>query len=593
MVMTILGAILLLIPLAGLFYFRNKALGLIYIFVGLGFFHLSLSLILQALHLFTYPAVLAANLLLAIGTSIFLFIKRREISFKIKFDWRLIVAAAVIFFELFSVHYLYTGLMASFTGHKNVVNNSYPYPYFSDEWAGVAFTKYSINENSLPIMHPLLGNGQYLFPNIFIAFFSGLSEIFLVLNLDPLIGFPIIALLSGLLVCLFVYLFLKSAGVDSFFASIGALSIPLITNSGNLPSIWFLFPFIGGTIFFLISLIALNFKEQRLAVLSSFLCLLIYPPLVVLVVPAFIAWFFLSGNSPFRKYSKIFLVPVLPIILAALFIFIFQKGNWHDLIFFFKASLIRVNNEGCIPARGIWNIIPVILLPFSIIGLFHFYKQKLFYFLIPTAVALTYWLVYAYCPYFLIIDYARIAAIASYLLVIASAAGMEKFFAWISERYDWLKEKESRLALEILIFLLFFIASISYTQRTNWTKIVLRYDTALGVWERPTNPPANMYLHQDDLRLFKDINKKRFISPDWKGLVIGAATGNFPLEAKPSIITNFVMPYDEFMRMDCSTKEFAAKKVDLDYAYSFPFDCPSFKYLGKSREGLYLYKFQP
>lgn len=591
--MNILGAILLLIPLAGIFYFKNRILGFIYIFTGLGLFHVFLSLSLQALHLFTYPIVLIVNILLAVGSVIFLIIRRQEISFKIVWDWRVLLAALIVFFELFSVHYLYTGLIASFTGHKNVVNNSYHYPYFSDEWVGIAFTKYSINENNLPIMHPMLGNGQYLFPNIFVAFFSALSEIFLLLNLDPLLAYPIIALFSGMLVCLFAYLFLRSLGVDKFFALLAFLSIPLITNSGNLPGIWFLFPFIGGSIFFLASLIALSLKQEKLAILGGFLCLLIYPPLAVMVAPAFIAWFLFKKGAPLKKYLNIFLAMIIPVILAFVFIFIFQKGNWGSLISFFKVSIIRLNNEGCIPARGIWNIVPVILLPFSVVGLFYFYKERLFYFLAPTLIALAYWVVYVYCPYFLIIDYARIAAIASYLLVIASAYGFSQTFDWFSLKYSFLKKREVRLSLEIIILSLFLIISFSYTQRTNWTKIVLQYHTPFGILKHPTNPPANMYLHEDDLSLFKDIHKKRFLSPDWKGLVIGASTGNFPLESKPSIVTNFVMHYNEFMLMDCEEKEFVATKMEIDYVYSLSFDCNSFKYIGKSREGLYLYKFQP
>ena len=104
--------------------------------------------------------------------------------------------------------------------------------------------------------------------------------------------------------------------------------------------------------------------------------------------------------------------------------------------------------------------------------------------------------------------------------------------------------------------------------------------------------PANNYLHPDDLYLFKDIKQKRFIAPPWKGLVIGVATNNYPLETKSSTLTISILKFSEFFSADCKNKTKLADKYKISYVYSGKFDCPDFKLIGNSREGLYLYRYK-
>jgi hypothetical protein len=105
------------------------------------------------------------------------------------------------------------------------------------------------------------------------------------------------------------------------------------------------------------------------------------------------------------------------------------------------------------------------------------------------------------------------------------------------------------------------------------------------------NLPLNRYLAPDDLTIWQGIIGKNFTAPPWKGLVIGAATGNFPLESKSSTITMSIMPYAKFLSADCTEKAALAERYSISYAYLPAFKCPNFVELGESSERLHLYKY--
>ncbi len=103
-------------------------------------------------------------------------------------------------------------------------------------------------------------------------------------------------------------------------------------------------------------------------------------------------------------------------------------------------------------------------------------------------------------------------------------------------------------------------------------------------------PPLTRYLTTEDLELFARYKEKRFIADPWKGLVIGAATYNYPLDSKSSTLTNKILQYDTFMGASCDQKLTLIKKYRVDLVYSTKIDCPKgFAEQGKSSEGFFLY----
>lgn len=586
--LNLLGVFILLLPFSLLSLIKTRKLGFLYILSTDILFHTFLAIAALYWQFFDYRNIIIINLIVALGIIIYLFKNRKRTNFRFKLNFWPIIAILIIAFELFSVHYLYTGKINTIYGHKKVENFSQVYPYFSDEWAGVAFTKYSIEQNALPIVNPLIDSFNHpYFPNIFIAFFAFLAEIFLILNITPLLGFVPLSIISGTLICFLVYLFLKSAKISSFIAILAALSLPWIINAAKLPGIWYLFPFILGFIFLLISLMAINLKNKNLVLISALASILFYPPLIVLSVPLLIIEFFFKRQFSLKQALPAF----FGIAIITALIFILQIDTYPKMLAMFKNSFIRDNYEGCIPTRFLWQVLPFFTLPFIAIGFVSIYRRKMTSLFILMIISLIYWIIYSFSQKFFIIDYARIAVAAAYLYIIAFGFGLETSLHYLATKWKFLNNKNLQKNIKIIIIAFFVLMAIFYTRRETWQNVRLIYKHEFGFFEAPIEAPANNYLNQDDLEIFSKFSGKRFISVPWKGLVIGAATGNYPLTNKASIITNNLLSYEEFRSSNCRNKKILAEIHEIDYAYAPRFSCPNFKEITNSPEGLYLYEF--
>ena len=591
--LTLLGVFLLIAPFWLVFYFQNRHSGFLKILVSTLIFNLILAIISQYYHFFNYSNILIIHSIVVAILIIWSIKNQKRANFKLNFNWPLLLALAIIVFQLFSVHFLYNGTINTIDGHQTVTNFSYPFPYFADEWAGVAFTDYSIENKALPLVNPLIdGPEHYNFPNIFVGFFSLLAELFLILNIAPLLGFVPLSIISGTLLCYLVYLLLRVYKVAQLPAIIAMLTLPWIANSAKLPGIWYLFPFILGVILLLIGLSAIGLKDKKLFLISNLVALFIYPPLIVFVAPVLLLEFLSFEKTEYKKIIKNGLILLVGLSLTTALVFFLQPAGYSKLITLFSKSFFRLTYEGTIPTRFIWQVLPIITLPFSLLGIIKIGQKKLFPLFASIITGLALWLFCSVSLYYFIIDYARVAAIASYLMIIAFGFGLAVTLDFINSRIEKsLRPAASRIF--IMVSLAFFLgAAFFYTQSNDWKNIRHIYYTELGPWQAPIEAPANNYLNRDDLRLFKNISQARFYSLPWKALVIGAATHNYPVTAKGSTITNFLFHDWVFLDSDCYGKDFIAEEFNIKYVYLPPFDCPNFIYLDKSSEGLYLYEYR-
>ncbi len=222
---------------------------------------------------------------------------------------------------------------------------------------------------------------------------------------------------------------------------------------------------------------------------------------------------------------------------------------------------------------------------FGIIGLL--IKKTPRWLKVVSVIGLILWSVTFFFEYEFIISYSRIAMIVSFFLVMLSGFGMDSLFGvFKSDRKPF-----NQIIYIFLILILVYFAN-GYTEKMEWDKIILRSVVNGNEYELLPASPVNLYLAQDDLRVFREIEGKRFLSTPWKGLVIGTVTGNTPLESKSSIISSNTLSYNKFLTMTCDQKMKNARRVNLDYVYlREDLSCPVFEQIDQSGEGFRLYKF--
>ncbi len=609
MIKTILGLVLLLLPFLLVVKFQDRKKGFFCILAFFIFFHLITAIITQSLGIFNYPVILSVNifscLIIILKTN---FKELKNLKENIKkidliitksfgfvhgiwgepgkstqrllhkcsgFSCVLIFILLVISLQLSQVHFNYTGKISDINNDSVEVKNiRYIYPYFSDEWVAVSLINYSIEAGKLPLVNPLWKNT--CFPNLEFAFHSFLSEFFLLLDLNPLTFYSVFSVIFGLLICFLVYSVLTFNKASRFASALSALSIPLITNSGNFLGIWYLIPIVLGLVCMLICFIFMSINEQKMVLFSSFLVLIFYPPAFIILSFALIPYFLLSDKKP---AENLFLY--LSVCFSVAVILIFSIKKFISLEFIISKLYYMNFTYNMIPDYSIWKIIPLFTIVFGILGLIKF-REKIFLFL-PALVGLAFWSLYSVILWRFAIGYERVVFITAVLIIIISGFGMDFAFNFLNKYIN----KKTIKILKIIIILIFLFSTVNYTSSSKWESIKFSYN---GKIINPM-PPANIYLQEEDLKLFRNIKEKTFIASPWKGLVIGVAAKNYPIDSKHSAITNQIFSYEKFMKLNCEEKKEAALKYEIDYAYSKNFTCKYFKPIGESYENLILYEF--
>ncbi len=589
MIKTIIGVILLLIPFLLLYKFKDKKIGFAYILSFLLAFHLAVAIITQLFGVFNYPVIIVINFLAALIVIARTNFKELFSSLrKIKIDWVLVFVIIIILIQLFSVHYKYTGKVTSVVeNYKEVRNMKYPYPYFSDEWSGVALVKYSIVSGKLPLANPLWYDSY--FSNFELPFHSFVSEIMLLLNLNPLIHYTVLTIFSGLIICLLVYFILRVNKISKLPASIACLFVPYIINGANLPGIWTLIPLTLGLISMLLGFLFISDGRKQMILFLAFLTLIFYPPLFVFYTPALVLYFISAKEDRKERVRLIYLYFIICIIVALLMAIRIYLTNNYSLDNTLAQVMSRIYyttlTQDAIPDFTIYKVVPIPILLLGFFGIFKTLKKEKVWLPILIFVGLFFWFLYSRVLWVFIIGHERNVVSTSILITIMAGFGLHYLIELIRENNVIRKYKILKI-IQILILTFFLIFAFSYTQRDDWKELKL-YSYSGKVFSPAS--PANIYLHEDDLRLFQNIKEKRFLSLPWKGLVIGTATGNYPLETKPATLTNQITSFNEFMNADCKEKRGIARENEIDYVYSKEFDCDGFEEMGVSEEGLHLY----
>ncbi len=591
MLQPLLGFIVLLLPFTAIVCFEDRLRGFFKIFVLIGALHLFVAILSQLFHVFYYPVILGIHAI--VGVTCLYFASRNYTKAHVREKKRNLFVPfcfAIIVLFLYSIHFCYNGVVDTGFRAQGVTESSYSYPFYSDEWAAVAFANWSIANNALPLANPL--NLDSTFINFLAGFHSLIAEVLLLLSLSPLTYYVWLAIANGFLICLFAYFVLRLSKVSTYASAAAAVGIVFITSSGNLPGIINLLPYDLSLTFFLAGIIGALLQSEIILSFGFAVALILYPPMVMFILPTLIGIFLKTPshfrNKFFRKTNPNFaLCLIAPLVVFFIGLARFGYNELFDRIFSF---LLRNNLEHGTIIFEPWNIIPIFILPFSLVGLWIVYKRRVDYLYFPIIIGAALWIIYGFEQYVLIIDHSRVVAITALFVVMVGAFGMDSVFTYILDRHPDLADPIMENSLKCIVLVFFVFWSMFYSRFGLWDKLVLVVNDSHGTAAYIPSPPVTRYLSEGDVKLFAPYKGKIFISEPWKGLVVGVATGNYPLDSKASTITNNILNYFDFMNADCKKKEMMAEKFKIDLAYTAHFSCPTFKEIGESGEGVALYK---
>lgn len=580
MISAVLSCLLALVPFLLVFEFRERRRGLVQLSVAILFVHFVVGAVTQALGIFTRDVLFVTHSVIAVGVLWWVYLRREKLHLhhkKIHFEWALFFAIMVIAFELWSVHFSYNGVVDSYKGVDIATNASYGYPLYSDEWSAVSLINYSIENQTLPMRNPLWP--QFEFINFLAGFHITISEISLFFGLSVLNSYIYFAIINTLIICTLLYYLLRQYGVGPISSASAILLVPLLTNSGNLPLAWFLLPYNFSLLFVITGLLGIVWKYRAQSLLSFAMALIVYPPMIVFVAPlVFIAFGYKSlGIMAIAGSSLIILSNVVLDSRAVL------ERAWD--------FVLRENLDKGIVNYGFQDIFPVFSLPFVLLGIWDLLRRGVRELIFPISIGLFFWLGYFFFMPVFVIEHARIVAVTSIFLCITAGFGLDYAIKLISGYFreshnHWLRK------FSIVSFLILFI-SIAYffPGIEKWQNLKLNtWNNQGSPIQLSPAPPVNHHLQNDELQKFQEMDNQRFLAPPWKGLVLGAATGNYPLHSKPSTIGVKVLEYSTFLNADCNKKGELAKKYKIDYVYTPQLKCIGWQEVFRSGEGLVLYK---
>ncbi len=604
MIASVVGLVLFAIPLSLVTLFKDKKRGFIYVIFSLFLFHAALGFFTQLLGIFYYQVVLTITVLADLVVVYWFFYVKKPWQYDVKStstanvlqkllsaDWMLLAVIIISVLSLYQVHYNYTGKMSLVNDLPNeyhdVKNMKYAYPYFSDEWYAVSLINSSIDSHRLPFNSAFNND---LFINLEIFSHSFLAQIMVLFGLNPLLHYAVLSIVINTLVIILTYTLLRIHAISRVSSAVASLSILYITSSVNLPGIWNLLPVTFGVLFCLLIFCFISLNDTKMVFLSFVMASLFYGLLIPFYGLAILVFLLpkLSKNkeavAKIIGYAAVFLFLIAPLALILLVISPLSGFVWYLTGKLFYVPLLG----NFTPQFNIFYIIPIPVILLAIIALPFIFRNKK-WLLTVLVIGCFYWVTYFFISYRIIIEFERVVFFTSITITLVAGFGLDVVFNYIGSKF-----KNARVVVfnygGFFVVLLFLLLMPFYTNHSNWAKLI-SINSVSGVTGVP-RAPANNYLTEDDIRIFKNIKNKRFLSIPWKGTVIGVATDNYPLVVKAGTI-HFGLDgdVDIFLQSDCRGKNQMAQDKNLDYIYLYDFDCPGFEEIDESQEGFVLYRF--
>lgn len=241
------------------------------------------------------------------------------------------------------------------------------------------------------------------------------------------------------------------------------------------------------------------------------------------------------------------------------------------------------------PQFTIFHVIPLPILILSFLSI-PLVTRKSLWLLAVFLLGLFYWLLYSLTTLRFFIEYPRVVYFTSIMAIITASFSLNYFVGALERTGFFRKRKNILKYIQLGILGCFLIFLPYYTQSSEWQNFK-EYNKKKNQFLIPA-APANRYLSDDDLQLFKDIDNQKFLSFPWKGTVLGIVTNNYPATIKAGTITINRDLFYRFKDADCKKKYKIAKSKHIDFVYTMEFDCPKFQLIGKSNEGIHLYSVE-
>ncbi len=563
------------------------------LFIAISLLNITLtSIVLEAFRMFSATAIRIEFVLFTLGYLLAIYIQKRKhksphphaksrahdpIKSGIKWPtvtkilfWALnICAAVIIVFQIWSVHYNYSGFVYFEKVSEYVRNSQITTPMFSDEWLVASYIN-KINETkSLPLYNPLTRDQAY--PNTLFGFYSLAAGVNALFGFDPVFEYANLYFVFLLLFSISFYYairaFIAHHRQTTFIALFGVSMSFLIGNSYSFPGLWTLIPVTGGLIFLFFLIAGLHTKNRGLEYISFIGGMIVYPPLLIFTVPLL----YLYDKRINRHY-----IYTIGIVFIALVGFLATTGgqNIESILKLIKHFIWR-----WVPGATEYVITPTSLIPLAILvaslcGIWAIAHKKQTHeekaFIKFFGFVILFWLLGAFFSRELVIGYPRAILVASLLLIVFACYAIDHF-------YRLHKGNISDILFGDLLVAIMLLASIF-----------------MFVWglEGPRRELHSQKMIYEDLINFQHIKESRFLSTKWKGLAVGVATKNYPLSTKESIVAVNAVGYQHFIGAGCEGKKDLALKKQIQFVYTDRIiACDGFKQVGfTTSEGFRLYK---